>query len=188
MWTLKLKRVSSCCRPSACAGLVPALTAITSSGICYALILFGTSMQEEHMMMPPASGPRRPGQDPPTTAPQPAQAVTDMTAPTTAGDLSLVQKLSLQFFRAWASTKGTIEAYNEHRAVHAWMGVEPLSLHRTTHLLRCLSGASFDAVDMCPSSCVAFTGAYSNLTHCPASRDGRVCGEARFAEDGQPRS
>ena len=41
------------------------------------------------------------------------------------------------------------------------------------------------SVDMCVNSCIAFTGAYKDLTHCPWRRkddDGklRVCGEARF--------
>ena len=43
-------------------------------------------------------------------------------------------------------------------------------------------------VDMCPKSCMAFTGDFKDLQTCVHIRDRHVCGEPRFDKKGQPRA
>lgn len=82
--------------------------------------------------------------------------------------LSRFEVLSLQHYAAWIRTNGTVEAYYEHGALLEQVAETPiLSLHRVKQLARRLVDFTPRMVDMCPKSCIAYTGAYQEYRSCP---------------------
>ncbi|KIM45728.1 hypothetical protein M413DRAFT_66210, partial [Hebeloma cylindrosporum] len=92
------------------------------------------------------------------------------------------EKLSLQHYIAWRNSNGTVVAYNEHKKVlEASTKTEILSLFRVRKLAASLTGFCPTKVDMCPKSCIAYTGSYKDLDACPhIPSSGILCGAPRF--------
>jgi hypothetical protein len=98
-------------------------------------------------------------------------------------ELDSSQTWSLRHYVAWRRSNGTVRAFNEHRQVlQDATNVEILSLHRVRALALRLARITPKLVDMCPKSCIAYTGEYTNLTHCPYihPKSKAPCNEPRF--------
>ena len=96
-------------------------------------------------------------------------------------DLSRAERLSLYHYFAWSDSHGTVKAYD----AHAWVlveatGEEILSLHRVRRLALDLAGLQPTFVDMCPKSCMAFTGDSQLDATCTHTHKGKVCNESRY--------
>jgi hypothetical protein len=66
---------------------------------------------------------------------------------------------SLRHYIAWVDSCGTVKAYNLHAAVlQDAAKIEILTLYKVQKLAMKLLGLSSQMVDMCPKSCMAFTG------------------------------
>ena len=73
--------------------------------------------------------------------------------------LSISETLSLKHYLAWSDTHGTVKAYNAHAQILAEATQEEiLSLYKVKQLAMDLTGIRPTFVDMCPNSCMAFTG------------------------------
>jgi hypothetical protein len=91
--------------------------------------------------------------------------------------LSREQILSLQHYLAWTDSHGTVKAYNAHAQVLAEATqVEILSLYRVRKLALKLTGLQPTVVDMCPKSCMAFTGDSQSELTCSY----KGCNERRY--------
>jgi hypothetical protein len=92
------------------------------------------------------------------------------------------ERLSLRHYIAWRNSNGMVLAYNEHRKVlEASSKIEILSLFRVRKLAASLTGFHPTKVDMCPKSCIAYTGSYKDLESClHISTSGVLCGSPRF--------
>ena len=91
------------------------------------------------------------------------------------------QQLSLEHWIAWSTSKGTVKAYNLHAGVlEKASGVKILSLYAVKRLAQELVDLKPKYVDICRSSCIAYTGAYKNLTTCPYIHNKNPCGKARY--------
>lgn len=90
------------------------------------------------------------------------------TEPFSVDPLTASESLSLRHYIAWQNSNGTVRAYNEHRTVlEMATGVEILTLYRVRKLALKIARLKPLLVDMCPKSCLAFTGSHSTKTHCP---------------------
>jgi len=97
--------------------------------------------------------------------------------------LSASEKYSLKHYVAWKSSNGTVKAYKLHAQVlQEAADVEILSLHNVQKLAIALTDFLPIKVDICPQSCIAYTGEYENMTSCPHVRDGKMCGQQRYKE------
>jgi hypothetical protein len=96
--------------------------------------------------------------------------------------LTRTEELSLRHYIAWRNSNGTVKAYNEHRLVLASASeAEIYSLHRVRKLAADLISFHPKKIDMCPKSCIAYTGTYKDLETCPfVSVSGTRCGAPRF--------
>ncbi|KAF9522525.1 hypothetical protein CPB83DRAFT_776977, partial [Crepidotus variabilis] len=75
---------------------------------------------------------------------------------------------SLRHYAAWIRSNGTIRAYKEHGLVLAAAAQVPiLTIHKAKKLAAELTKFVPLEVDMCPRSCIAYTGDHGDLTHCP---------------------
>lgn len=85
-------------------------------------------------------------------------------------------------------SNGTVLAYNKHREVlEGATGVSILSLYLVRKLAKSLTGFHPDKIDMCPSSCIAYTGPYKDLTHCPYKLgSGQICGKPQYRDHCKP--
>ena len=100
------------------------------------------------------------------------------------------EKLSLQHYIAWRNSNsiawrnsnGTVLTYNEHcKVLQASSRTQIISLFRVRKLTASLTGFHPTKVNMCPKSCIAYTGSYKDLETCPhAPPSGVLCGEPRF--------
>ena len=91
--------------------------------------------------------------------------------------LSKEETLSLQHYLAWTESHGTVKAYNAHAQVLAKATqIEILSLYRVRKLALDLTGLKPSFVDMCPKSCMAFTGDSQSHTTCSY----KDCNEPRY--------
>lgn len=99
-------------------------------------------------------------------------------------ELTASETISLQHYVAWRKSNGTHYAYNLHADVLSRASnVEVLSRHQVKKLAQDLTEFVPRMVDMCPRSCIAYTGAYENLLECPYIHAGKgVCNEKRFHE------
>ena len=92
--------------------------------------------------------------------------------------LSRAEILSLQHYLAWTESYGTVKAYSAHAQVLAEATKEViLSLYKARKLASKLTGIKASFVDMCPKSCMAFTGASDSQSTCSYSRSGKDCNE-----------
>ncbi|KAE8217618.1 hypothetical protein CF319_g8336 [Tilletia indica] len=90
---------------------------------------------------------------------------------------------TLDLLAAWQTTGGTVQNYVAFGLVlqkHAKVKIKTLYLAR--QLVEETSGLTPIAVDMCPASCVGFTGPRQHMTHCP------MCGLARYRYVGARRT
>jgi len=97
------------------------------------------------------------------------------------------EELSLQHYTAWQNSGGTVKAYSLHAAVlQNATNVEILSLYKVQQLAEFLTRLSPRRIDMCPKSCIAYTGKYSNLSKCPyiSTSTKTTCDEPRFKRKG----
>jgi len=99
-------------------------------------------------------------------------------------ELTTPEIISLQHYVAWSKSNGTIYAYKIHAGVLTRAsGVEILSLHNAKKLAQDLTEFVPRMVDMCPRSCIAYTGPYESLLECPYIHAGKgVCNEKRYRE------
>jgi hypothetical protein len=105
------------------------------------------------------------------------------------GTLTESEELSLKHYMAWVDSHGTVKAYSLHAGVlQKATDIEILSLYMVRKLAIKVLGLSSQKVDMCPKSCMAFTGDFKDLQTCVYIRDKRVCGERCFDKKGQPRA
>jgi hypothetical protein len=104
--------------------------------------------------------------------------------------LTLDEELSLKHFIAWVDSRGTVKGYTLHaKVLQQATGMEILSLYMARKLAIELTGLSSQLVDMCPKSCMAFTGEFKDLHSCTYVRDKRhVCGQPRYDKKGRPRA
>ena len=105
--------------------------------------------------------------------------------------LSKSEEHSLRHYIAWVDSCGTVKAYNLHAEVlRDAAQIEILTLYKVRKLTMKLLGLSSQMVDMCPKSCMAFTGNFKDLQFCTYIRDKKAgaCGEPRFDKKGQPRA
>ena len=99
--------------------------------------------------------------------------------------------LSLKHYMAWVDSHGTVKAYGLHaKVLGEASGTEILSLYSVRKLAIELTGLSTQLVDMCPKSCMAFTGEFKDLQACIHIRDKRrgPCGQPRYDKKGFPRA
>ena len=97
--------------------------------------------------------------------------------------LSEEESLSLQHYTAWLKSNGTVEAYRLHaRVLSSATGLEILSLHMAKKLAQSLTDFAPTFVDMCPRSCIAYTGVYADKDRCSYKPAGskNICGEPRW--------
>jgi Transposase family tnp2 len=105
--------------------------------------------------------------------------------------LTPAEKLSLRHYIAWVDSRGTVKAYNLHAQVlHEATAIDILSLYMVRKLAVKLTGLESQLVDMCPKSCMAFTGDFKDLSSCTYIRDKRrgPCGQPRYDKKGHPRA
>ena len=95
--------------------------------------------------------------------------------------LSPAEIWSLHHYFAWVESNGTVKAYNAHALVlsHATKE-EILSLHKVRKLALDLAGLTTSFMDMCPKSCMAYTGDFESNAFCTQSKKGKVCHEPRY--------
>jgi hypothetical protein len=101
------------------------------------------------------------------------------------------EMLSLKHYLAWVDSHGTVKAYGLHaKVLEETTGAEILSLYKVRKLAMELSGLSSQLVDMCPKSCMAFTGDFKDLHSCIYVRDKchGPCGQPRYDRKGHPRA
>jgi hypothetical protein len=106
--------------------------------------------------------------------------------PFTIRELSEPEIRSLRHYIAWRRSNGTVRAYNEHRSVlEDASGTEIMSLYRVRGFAEQIANIQPHKVDMCPKSCIAYTGDHAGLTECPYVRSGSKvpCGEQRYKEE-----
>jgi hypothetical protein len=98
--------------------------------------------------------------------------------------LSQAEILSLQHYIAWTESNGTVKAYNAHAQVLAKATQEEiLSLYKARKLALKLTGLKPCFVDMCPKSCMAFTGDSHSQSTCSYSHNGKDCNEPRYKQN-----
>jgi len=103
--------------------------------------------------------------------------------------LSRAEELSLQHYIAWAESQGTVKAYSSHaKVLEEATGTKILSLYAARKLTERLTGLSPSFIDMCPRSCMAYTGDFQSQTFCTHSHDGKICNEPRYQQTLGPRA
>ena len=103
--------------------------------------------------------------------------------------LSRTETLSLKHYLAWTESHGTVRAYNSHAQVLAEATEEEiLSLYKVKQLAMDLTGLRPSFVEMCPRSCMAFTGKYQSQAACSYTHNGKGCNEARYRTTQGPRA
>jgi hypothetical protein len=101
--------------------------------------------------------------------------------------LTRSQSLTLEHYIAWVTSNGTVLAYKKHAQVlQRATGVEILSLHSARKLAATLTNLKPTQVDVCPQSCIAYTGEFSEMESCPYVRDGKACGQPCFQKKKTP--
>ena len=103
--------------------------------------------------------------------------------------LSRAETLSLKHYLAWTESHGTVKAYNSHAQVLAEATEEEnLSLYKVKQLAMDLTGLRPSFVEMCPRSCMAFTGKYQSQSACSYTHAGKGCNELRYRPTQGPRA
>ncbi|EGO05145.1 hypothetical protein SERLA73DRAFT_38022, partial [Serpula lacrymans var. lacrymans S7.3] len=83
---------------------------------------------------------------------------------------------------AWKKSNGTVKAYELHAQVlQQATQLEILSLYAVQKLAGSLSKVAPERFDMCPRSCIAYTGDFKDLQACPHILKGQTtCGEKHY--------
>lgn len=103
-------------------------------------------------------------------------------------ELTSSEMLTLRHYIAWKKSNGTVVAYQSHAQVlQSATDVEILSLHKARQLAATLTTLRPTQIDMCPQSCIAYTGEFEEMDRCPYIRAGKPCGELRY-QTGRPSS
>jgi hypothetical protein len=98
-------------------------------------------------------------------------------------ELDISEIASLQHYLAWIRSNGTVVGYAEHANVlEHQTHTEILSLHCVRKLAAELTNLQVQSIDMCPKSCVAYTGARAHLDRCNyISGNNKIeCGAPRY--------
>lgn len=102
-------------------------------------------------------------------------------------DLTSSEMLSLKHFIAWKKSNGTVLAYKLHaKVLQSATNIEIMSLHSVKKLATTLTDLIPLKVDMCPHSCIAYTGEFEVLESCPYIHKGVICGEPRYQAKATP--
>src|ERR1700723_1363955 len=81
--------------------------------------------------------------------------------------LSDSERLSLKHYVAWKKSNGTVLAFKLHAEVlHQATGVEILALYSVQKLATALTELKPLQIDMCPKSCMEYTGTFAGLESC----------------------
>jgi hypothetical protein len=103
--------------------------------------------------------------------------------------LSESEKLSFEHYIAWRRSNGTVLAYESHADVlQKATGIEILSLHSVRELAKMHGHLHPHKVDICPQSCMAYTGDYENLTHCCHKKGNDICNQPRYGAKGKAKA
>ncbi|KIL54837.1 hypothetical protein M378DRAFT_41939, partial [Amanita muscaria Koide BX008] len=103
--------------------------------------------------------------------------------------LSNSEHLSLEHYITWKQTNSTVIAYEQFaKLLEKATNVPILSLHNARKLASDLTGLKAQKIDICPKSCIAYTGKYASLTQCPFKRDKEICSMPRYQPKKTPRS
>ncbi len=99
------------------------------------------------------------------------------------------ETLSLCHYIAWKRSNGTVKTYKYH-ADNLKIGskTDILSLYNVHKLATDLTHLTLQKFDMCPNSCLAYTGDFESLTSCPYRSKKTVCGQSRYTARGKPRA
>ena len=91
------------------------------------------------------------------------------------------EMFSLKHYVAWKRSNGTVLAYKLHAEVlRQATGMDILALYSVQKLAVALTELKVSQIDVCPKSCMAYTGKFSKLKSCTHIRDGKMCGELRY--------
>ena len=99
--------------------------------------------------------------------------------------LTKSQHVSLRHYAIWSKTGGTHDAYNKYaELLEDELHIPILSKYKVEKLAAGLVDFKPSHADMCPNSCIAYTGDYENLDSCPFKRDKAkvICGEPRWVK------
>jgi hypothetical protein len=103
--------------------------------------------------------------------------------------LSRAEELSLRHYLAWTESQGTVKAYSAHaKVLTEATNVDILSLYSARKLAEKLTGLRPSFIDMCPKSCLAYTGEFQYETHCTHSHNGKICNEPRYKQKQGPKA
>lgn len=96
--------------------------------------------------------------------------------------LTETEETSLVHYIGWWRTNSTTKGYDYYKAfLTNKTGESILSLHSVRQLAESLVHFHVVMVDMCPMSCMAYTGSYANLTKCPhETKKDQPCNESRY--------
>jgi hypothetical protein len=96
--------------------------------------------------------------------------------------LTRSQELSLEHYIAWSKSKGTVKACNMHAAVlEKAAGTKILFLYLANKLAISLTELIPIRTDMCPASCIAYTGRYENYDTSPYPLGKNIlCGKPHY--------
>ena len=104
-------------------------------------------------------------------------------------ELTESEALSLDLYVAWRKSNGTELAYKLHgKVLQRATQTEILSLYSVKKLAMNLSGLKPRKIDMCPKSCMAYTGDNIGLSNCCYVKDNVICNEARYNAKRKPRA
>jgi Transposase family tnp2 len=114
----------------------------------------------------------------------PAECPDTVSAPK---ELTPSEMASLKHYIAWKKSNGTVLAYKLHAQVlQCTAGLEILSLFAVKKLAATLTDLWPSKTDMCPRSCIAYTGEFEKMDSCPYVRSGKICGELRYQTKSPP--
>jgi hypothetical protein len=103
--------------------------------------------------------------------------------------LTKSEEISLQHYIAWRQSNGTELAYKLHaKVLQKATQIKILSLHAVKKLALKLSGIRANKYDICPDSCMAYTGEHAAKTKCTFEKKNESCKESRFNDKGKPQA
>jgi len=103
--------------------------------------------------------------------------------------LTTSEKISLEHYIAWRKSNGTELAYKLHAQVlQKATQTEVLSLYAVKSLAMKLSRLKALKFDICPNSCMAYTGDRATMTACNFEKKNVICSEPRYNKKGKPRA
>lgn len=97
--------------------------------------------------------------------------------------LSASEMLTIKHYAAWYQSGGTVKAYKLHaKVLQDASHIEIQSLYLARKLAVQITGLVPNNVDICPRSCIAYTGEFAALDACPfvREREREPCGQARY--------